>query len=79
MSNVRSIGPKLVVGPRKRKELEILCDNEKIDFIFISESWTGSEDTNEQVQINGFRIVSRVDKNTTTEEVVVYLFKPKIQ
>ena len=73
---MRSIGPRTPSGVAKRAELLQICIDHKIDIIFVTESWTCESDTNDAVNINGFNIMSRVDKNTESGRgggIIIYV------
>ena len=64
LTNIRSIGPKSVSGASKRSELSVLCSKYQIDLVFITESWASEEDDNSAINLPGYKILSRVDKDT---------------
>lgn len=64
LTNVRSIGPKTLSGAAKRKEIELLCNKNKIDLLFVNKSWTCKLDTNASININGFQSIARVEKHS---------------
>ena len=65
-TNIRSIGAKTTSGVLKRDELLSMCVTYKIDLIFIVESWTNSDDSNESINLKGYNVVCRVDKSSVT-------------
>ena len=57
MANVQSIRSKLDV-------LEALCEELKIDVVFLTETWTTEQDKDGDLAISGFSVISRMDKDT---------------
>ena len=44
LANIKRIGPNSTSGSVKRSELQLMCEKFHIDLIFITESWTSSND-----------------------------------
>ena len=43
-----------------------MCSRYQIDLVFITESWTSDEDNNSSINLPGYKILSRVDKDSVT-------------
>ena len=59
MANVQSIN-------NKKSELSTIIENENIDIVLLTETWTTSDTSDSEITFPNFQVVSRTDKNTVS-------------